>query len=26
MASLWGDYTFNDGPLSGLTLGTGGRF
>ena len=25
MASLWGDYTFNDGPLSGLTLGTGGR-
>lgn len=26
MASLWGDYTFNDGALSGLTLGTGGRF
>ncbi len=26
MASLWGDYTFYDGPLSGLTLGTGGRF
>ncbi|WP_024561641.1 ferrichrome porin FhuA [Franconibacter pulveris 601] len=26
MASLWGDYTFNDGPLSDLTLGTGGRF
>ncbi|MCE0802093.1 ferrichrome porin FhuA [Buttiauxella sp. S04-F03] len=26
MASLWGDYTFNDGVLSGLTLGTGGRF
>ncbi|EAO9947671.1 ferrichrome porin FhuA [Salmonella enterica] len=26
MASLWGDYTFNEGPLSGLTLGTGGRF
>ena len=26
MGSLWGDYTFNDGPLSGLTLGTGGRF
>ncbi|URQ61558.1 ferrichrome porin FhuA [Pantoea alhagi] len=25
MASLWGDYTFNEGPLSGLTLGTGGR-
>ncbi|WP_431768641.1 hypothetical protein, partial [Salmonella enterica] len=25
MASLWGDYTFFDGPLSGLTLGTGGR-
>ncbi|EFX8262722.1 TonB-dependent receptor, partial [Shigella sonnei] len=25
-ASLWGDYTFNEGPLSGLTLGTGGRF
>lgn len=25
MASLWGDYTFNTGPLSGLTLGTGGR-
>ncbi|WP_372787497.1 hypothetical protein, partial [Salmonella enterica] len=24
MASLWGDYTFFDGPLSGLTLGTGG--
>ncbi|MGU0044581.1 TonB-dependent receptor domain-containing protein [Escherichia coli] len=21
-----GDYTFNEGPLSGLTLGTGGRF
>ena len=26
MASLWGDYTFHDGILSGLTLGTGGRF
>lgn len=26
MASLWGDYTFNAGALSGLTLGTGGRF
>ena len=26
MASLWGDYTFHDGALSGLTLGTGGRF
>ena len=26
MASLWGDYTFYEGPLSGLTLGTGGRF
>lgn len=26
MASLWGDYTFNDGALSGLTIGTGGRF
>lgn len=26
MASLWGDYTFNSGILSGLTLGTGGRF
>lgn len=26
MGSLWGDYTFNEGPLSGLTLGTGGRF
>ncbi len=26
MASLWGDYTFNDGPLSGLTLGAGGRY
>ncbi|WP_110876326.1 ferrichrome porin FhuA [Franconibacter helveticus] len=26
MGSLWGDYTFNDGPLSGLTIGTGGRF
>ncbi|AIR65266.1 ferrichrome porin FhuA [Cedecea neteri] len=26
MASLWGDYTFNSGVLSGLTLGTGGRF
>ncbi|GBU13864.1 ferrichrome outer membrane transporter [Enterobacterales bacterium] len=25
MASLWGDYTFNEGPFSGLTLGTGGR-
>ncbi|XNM88156.1 hypothetical protein ACLK18_00870 [Escherichia coli] len=25
MASLWADYTFFDGPLSGLTLGTGGR-
>ncbi|ROP56127.1 iron complex outermembrane receptor protein [Enterobacter sp. BIGb0383] len=26
MASLWGDYTFNEGLLSGLTLGTGGRY
>jgi len=26
MASLWGDYTFHNGALSGLTLGTGGRF
>ena len=26
MASVWGDYTFYDGVLSGLTLGTGGRF
>lgn len=26
MASLWGDYTFNDGLLSGLTLGAGGRY
>ena len=26
MASLWGDYTFNTGTLSGLTVGTGGRF
>ncbi|ADO49825.1 ferrichrome porin FhuA [[Enterobacter] lignolyticus] len=26
MASLWGDYTFNAGPLSGLTVGTGGRY
>lgn len=26
MASLWGDYTFHNGTLSGLTLGTGGRF
>lgn len=26
MASLGGDYTFNEGPLSGLTLGKGGRF
>jgi iron complex outermembrane receptor protein len=26
MASLWGDYTFHSGVLSGLTLGTGGRF
>lgn len=26
MASLWGDYTFYDGTLSGLTLGTGARF
>ncbi len=26
MASLWGDYTFYDGALSGLTLGTGTRF
>ncbi|HAT3904396.1 TPA: ferrichrome porin FhuA [Citrobacter koseri] len=25
MASLWGDYTFYEGYLSGLTLGTGGR-
>ncbi|MBV4412557.1 ferrichrome porin FhuA [Enterobacteriaceae bacterium YMB-R22] len=26
MASLWGDYTFYDGPLSGLTLGAGARY
>ncbi|HCL9528074.1 TPA: ferrichrome porin FhuA [Escherichia coli] len=26
MASLWADYTFFDGPLSGLTLGTDGRY
>lgn len=26
MASLWGDYTFHEGPLSGLTVGTGGRY
>ncbi|EMB3644656.1 ferrichrome porin FhuA [Escherichia coli] len=26
MASLWADYTFFDGPLSGLTLGSGGRY
>lgn len=26
MASLWADYTFFDGPLSGLTLGIGGRY
>ncbi len=26
MASLWADYIFFDGPLSGLTLGTGGRY
>ncbi|WP_105471422.1 ferrichrome porin FhuA [Escherichia coli] len=26
MASLWADYTFFDGSLSGLTLGTGGRY
>lgn len=26
MASLWGDYTFNDGLLSGLTLGAGSRY
>ncbi|EFH4285030.1 ferrichrome porin FhuA [Escherichia coli] len=26
MASMWADYTFFDGPLSGLTLGTGGRY
>ena len=26
MASLWGDYTFNEGTLAGLTIGTGGRF
>lgn len=26
MASLWGDYTFNEGALTGLTLGSGGRF
>ncbi|MBB1198734.1 ferrichrome porin FhuA [Enterobacteriaceae bacterium 89] len=25
MASLWGDYTIFNGPLSGLTLGTGAR-
>ncbi len=26
MASLWGDYTFNNGAISGLTIGAGGRF
>ncbi|MCS2165458.1 ferrichrome porin FhuA [Scandinavium manionii] len=26
MASLWGDYTFYEGALSGLTLGTGARY
>ncbi|MCR1554490.1 MAG: ferrichrome porin FhuA [Enterobacter cloacae] len=26
MASVWGDYTMYDGPLSGLTLGTGVRY
>ncbi|WP_157032674.1 ferrichrome porin FhuA [Erwinia typographi] len=26
MASLWGDYTFNSGAISGLTVGAGGRF
>lgn len=26
MASLWGDYTMFDGPLPGLTLGTGVRY
>jgi len=26
MASLWGDYTFNESALSGLTLGTGLRY
>ncbi|MEG6264704.1 ferrichrome porin FhuA [Enterobacter hormaechei] len=26
MASVWGDYTMFDGPLSGLTLGTGVRY
>lgn len=26
MASLWGDYTMFDGPLSGLTMGTGVRY
>ena len=26
MASLWGDYTFYEGPLSGFTFGTGGRY
>ncbi|QKJ85899.1 Ferric hydroxamate outer membrane receptor FhuA [Paramixta manurensis] len=26
MASLWGDYTFHSGPVSGLTLGTGARY
>ena len=26
MASVWGDYTLFDGPLSGLTLGTGVRY
>lgn len=26
MASLWGDYIFYEGALSGLTLGTGGRY
>ena len=26
MASLWADYTFHDGALSGLTVGAGGRY
>lgn len=26
MASLWGDYTFYEGILSGFTVGTGGRY
>ncbi|WP_343553245.1 ferrichrome porin FhuA [Pantoea sp.] len=26
MASLWGDYTFNEGALSGFSAGVGGRY